>query len=67
MGTGIKNKLSKDEQKSKKWAQKSLILKKNLKKNETIKLKHLEARRPNNSISVEDLPKILVRKLKKCS
>ncbi len=65
MGTGIKNKLCKDEQKSKKWAQKSLILKKNLKKNETIKLKHLEARRPNNSIPVEDLPKILGKKVKK--
>ena len=65
MGNGIKNKLSKDEQKSKKWAQKSIVLRKNFKKGEIIKKEYLEARRPNNSIPIEDLAKIIGKKIKK--
>ena len=65
MGNGIKNNLSREEQKSKKWAQKSIVLKKNLKKGEIIKKDYLEARRPNNAISIENLNKVIGKKIKK--
>lgn len=65
MGSKIKDKLCNDEKKSKKWAQKSLVLKNDFKKGEVIKRFFLEAKRPNLGISVENLDKIIGKKLKK--
>lgn len=65
MGNGIKNKLCKEEKEAKKWAQKGIVVKKNINKGEVVKKDYLEARRPNGLIPIENLYKVLGKKVNK--
>ena len=64
MGSKIK-KCQKEEYEMKKISIKGIIVNKNIKKNEKIKISDLDLRRPNFGLTGFDLKKILGRKLKK--